>query len=422
MRTDFSAILSQVQSCKDWWDQSALQIAPQENLQGLGVGVTDITTAFEEVMTLLNASNDREIDGVAWCVHKGNFDSIPNAMTQFFAAYWNNPAQLSASATQICSWLWSLKTSLLQINPIHPESARLSPDFERYMSGRIQDALGWFDRAEELKSDILKIEETARKTLETITSQEAESGAVVQTIQGLLATVQGQEREAGTAKTNAISSAVAANADAATVSRLVQDLTASVEVKTALFNEFESRRDEISGLLENANKVGLARSFSEKRKELTWTWRSWALAFLIGIVGLSCIGLFELLPLLKSSTAPDPIAVLVRFLVASPLIWFAWFAARQYGHVLRVSEDYAFKEAAAMAFAGYRNEMSGDQDMLKLLQESAIRNFGANPADMLLKRADAASPLHDALERALEKLEPKQVVDSLTSLASTLKK
>lgn len=71
MRTDFSAILSQVQSCKDWWDQSALQIAPQENLQGLGVGVTDITTAFEEVMTLLNASNDREIDGVACAYTRG---------------------------------------------------------------------------------------------------------------------------------------------------------------------------------------------------------------------------------------------------------------------------------------------------------------------------------------------------------------
>ena len=58
------------------------------------------------------------------------------------------------------------------------------------MSGRIQDALGWFERAEALKSEILKIEEKACKTLETITSQEAESGAVVQTIQGLLATVQ----------------------------------------------------------------------------------------------------------------------------------------------------------------------------------------------------------------------------------------
>lgn len=422
MKTDFSALLSQIQSCKDQWDQTAPQITPQDNLQGFGVSVSDITKAFEEVVTLLNAANDREVDGVAWCVHKGNFDSIPNAMTQFFASYWNSPAQLSASSTQISSWLWSLKTSLLQISPIHPESARLSPDFEQHMSGRIQDALGWFDRAEELKSEILKIEESARKTLETITSQAADSGAVVQTIQGLLATVQGEEREAGTAKTNAISSAAAANAEAATVSRLVQDLTASVEVKTALFKEFESRRDEISGLLENANKVGLARSFSQKRKELTWTWRGWAIAFLLGIGGLLWFGLAELLPLLKSSTAPDPVAVLVRFLVASPLIWFAWFAARQYGHVLRVSEDYAFKEAAAMAFAGYRNEMSGDQDMLKLLQESAIRNFGANPADMLLKRADAASPLHDALERALEKLEPKQVVDSLTSLASTLKK
>jgi hypothetical protein len=226
MKTDFSALLSQIQSCKDQWDQTAPQITPQDNLQGFGVSVSDITKAFEEVVTLLNAANDREVDGVAWCVHKGNFDSIPNAMTQFFASYWNSPAQLSASSTQISSWLWSLKTSLLQISPIHPESARLSPDFEQHMSGRIQDALGWFDRAEELKSEILKIEESARKTLETITSQAADSGAVVQTIQGLLATVQGEEREAGTAKTNAISSAAAANAEAATVSRLVQDLTA----------------------------------------------------------------------------------------------------------------------------------------------------------------------------------------------------
>lgn len=51
MRTDFSAILSQIQSCKDRWDQTAPQITPQDNLQGLGVGVDDITKAFEEVIT-----------------------------------------------------------------------------------------------------------------------------------------------------------------------------------------------------------------------------------------------------------------------------------------------------------------------------------------------------------------------------------
>lgn len=421
MHTDFSAVINQFQTSKDRWDQIAPQLAPQENLQGLGVGVIDVNLAFEEVLTLLGAANDKDVDGIAWCVHKTGIESTSNALLQFFAAYGNNPAHIVASTMQICSWLWSLKTSLLQIIPVHPESARLSPDFERFMSGRIEEALDWFDRAEKLKSDILKIETSARETLESINSQKIQSQASLQTIQETLTTIQGQEREAGTAKTNAMSSAAAANTDATAVSKLAQDLTASVEIKTALFKEFDDRRDEISGLLENANKVGLARSFSEKRKQLTWTWRGWAFAFVAGIVGLLWIGLAELLPLLRAGT-PDSMAVLVRFLVASPLVWFSWFTARQYGHVLRVSEDYAFKEAAAMAFAGYRNEMGADEDMLKLLQESAIRNFGSNPTEMLLKRADAASPLHDALETTLEKLDPKQLIDLITALASTLKK
>ena len=421
MRTNLSATLNLIQNSKDIWDQIAPQLPQQEIQPGFGVAVTDITRAFEEVITLLHATEDREVDGIAWSVHKSTVDSIPSAIAHFFTAYTNNPAQISASSTQICSWLWSLKTSMIQLIPIHPESARLSPDFERFMTGRIEEAQGWFESAETLKSDIIQIEATARETLAAIQVQQEQSQGVVQTIQGILTTVQGQERESSTAKTNAISSAAAANTDAASVSKLVQDLTSSVEIKTSLFKEFEDRRDEISGLLENANKVGLARSFSEKRKALTWTWRGWVLAFLAGISGLLWIGLAELLPLLKVGS-PDPVAVIVRFLVAAPLVWFTWFAARQYGHVLRISEDYAFKEAAAMAFAGYRNEMGADANMLKLLQESAIRNFGANPAEMLLKRADAASPLHEVLERALEKLEPKQVVDSLTALASSLKK
>jgi len=410
-----------IQNSKDQWDRTAPQLPQQEIQPGFGVAVTDITRAFEEVITLLHAIEDREVDGIAWCVHKSTFDSVPSAMSQFFTAHGNNPAQISASSTQICSWLWSLKTSMMQLIPIHPESARLSPDFERFMTGRIEEAQEWFKRAESLKSDIMQIESTARETLTTIQGQQEQSQGVIQTIQGILTTIQGQEREAGTAKTNAISSAATANTDAATVSKLVQELTDSVEIKTALFKEFGDRRDEISGLLENANKVGLARSFSEKRKELTWTWRGWAIAFLAGISGLLWIGLAELLPLLKAGS-PDLVAVIVRFLVAAPLVWFTWFSARQYAHVLRISEDYAFKEAAAMAFAGYRNEMGADPNMLKLLQESAIRNFGANPAEMLLKRSDAASPLHEVLERALEKLDPKQVVDSLTALASSLKK
>ena len=69
-----------------------------------------------------------------------------------------------------------------------------------------------------------------------------------------------------------------------------------------------------------------------------------------------------------------------------------------------------------MAFAGYRNEMGADAELLKLLQESAIRNFGANPAKMLLKRADAASPIHEMLEKVLEKVKPEEVITALAPL------
>lgn len=421
MRIDFSTPLNQIRSSKAVWDQVAPLFPQQENLQGFGFGVSDVARTFDDVISLMLVASNSDVDGVLWCTHKSSFDSASAAIIQLFNAYVGSPAQIYASVSQLCSWLWSLKTSLVWILPLHSEALRLSPDFERHMTGRIAEAQSWFDQAGTLKSEIVQMEAKARELLAFINAQHELSQASLDGVKTILANVQGQEREAGTAKTNAISSAAAAASDAATVSKLVQEINASVETKVALFKEFEDRRNEISGLLENANKVGLARSFGEKRKELTWTWRGWAIAFLSGICGLLWIGLAELLPLLRAGT-PDPVAVAVRFLVAAPLVWFTWFAARQYGHVLRVSEDYAFKEAAAMAFAGYRNEMGADADMLKLLQESAIRNFGANPAEMLLKRADAASPLNDVLEKALEKLEPKQLLDALANAASALKR
>jgi hypothetical protein len=283
------------------------------------------------------------------------------------------------------------------------------------MTARISEAQEWIAQAGEIKDVIRQAEIRATDLLNRIEEQQASANESVQAIQALLATIQGHEREAGTAKTNAESAASTATTESSAVAKMAQDLAVSVARKDALFKEFEDRRDEIAGLLENANKVGLARSFHEKRKELESTWRVWAVAFVAGILALVWIGWAELLPLLKAGS-PDPVAVAVRFLLASPIVWFSWFAARQYGHVLRISEDYAFKEAAAMAFAGYRNEMDGDPELLRLLQEAAIRNFGANPAKMLLKRGDAASPIHELMEKALEKAKPGEIVEALSPL------
>jgi hypothetical protein len=416
MNINLSNAISQIEASKRYWDQAAPNLAPQENLQGLGVDVADITKSFDEVIALLRALNNADdVDGVVWNQYRGNFDSVPSSMHQFLSQNWSAPGQILGGISNICSWLWALKSSLLQLLPIHPESERSSPDFARAMTARIHEAQEWIAKAGEIKDVIQQAETSAADLIARIAEQQETANEGVKEIQALLATTQGHEREAGTAKTNAESAATTATTESSAVAKMAQELTASVVQKDALFKEFEDRRDEIAGLLENANKVGLARSFHDKRKELEKTWRVWAVAFVVGIVALVWMGWAELLPLLKTGS-PDPVAVVVRFLFAGPIIWFAWFAARQYGHVLRISEDYAFKEAAAMAFAGYRNEMGGDPELLKMLQESAIRTFGANPSKMLLKRGDAASPVHELVEKALDKVKPNEIVDALSPL------
>jgi hypothetical protein len=184
---------------------------------------------------------------------------------------------------------------------------------------------------------------------------------------------------------------------------------------TEIYTEIDNRRREVSELLENANKIGLAKSFGNRRREHTFAARGWFCVFSFGLICLSWVGFHEILPLL-GSTAPDLTALGVRFILGAPSVWLTWFGARQYGHNLRLREDYAFKEAAAMAFVGYRNEMSQDADMLKLLQESAIKTFASNPSDAISKKDEAASPIHELLEKSLSRLEPQKIVDSITAL------
>lgn len=417
MRVDISNTITNFNTAQESWSTAGPSLPSLPN----GVAVDDVSRSFQEISTLLSAIQVAEVDGLAWAIQKANIESLATQLNQAITPYVGNPAQVAANTPNICAWLWSLRSVALSLIPIHPQSERLSPDFVSEFSARLEEMQRQFVEAQGIRDNVKRSEESALLWLREIATHKSQAGSDIEEVQKLLATIQAHEREAGTAKTNASGSAATATTETAAVAKLCLEIGESVSKKDALFSEFETRRLEIAGLLENANKVGLARSFQDKRRKSTFTWAAWAVLFVLGIGGLMAIGLLQLIPLLNTTT-PDPTAVAVRILVTSPLIWLTWFAARQYGHALRISEDYGFKEAAAMAFTGYRNEVASDAEMLKLLQESAIRNFGSNPAELLLKRPDAASPLHDALERALEKLEPKQVMEAVTNLVASLPK
>jgi hypothetical protein len=421
MRPELQLALTQMLESQSFWEKAVVSLMPAENIGGHGISAQEISRSFDETLMQLRALAEAEkIDAVAWSQLKASFISVPNAALQFFTQYWSNPQQVVANIPSICSWLWSLRSSILLLMPVNPLATRQSPAYQRAMAAKIAAVEGWLQTTEGMKDTLAAVVEEARSTqaeavshAQAVTLAEKDAATTLKSIESI-------EREIATAKTNAEAAAVNATAEYSSVKKQVLELAGCIEEKDALFKEFEGRRDEISGLLENANKVGLARAFQLRRVDLGTTWKVWAGLFSLGIIVLLLIGFFQLLPLLKDGE-PSLEAILVRTLLASPIVWFTWFASRQYSHALRVGEDYAFKEAAAMAYAGYRNEVTDDEDMLKLLQEAAIKNYGANPTRILLKNSEPASPVHDLLDKALEKLKPAEIIEALSSAIKNAK-
>lgn len=405
MRIDMSSAIAQIESTRKFWEQVSPSLPSSDNIQNFGVSIADIARALNEVDGLIRALVDVEVDAIMATQLKPGIDSVAASINNFFQAYGSNPAQISENIPSICGWLFSLKTQLAQLTP----AKRYSPRIERELTDKIAVIEGWAVHINELKMSIENTKASANVALEMIENQQVSAATKFSEIQGVLTDIQACERAAATARTNAESAAASATTKSSEVAESAKDLADAVSKKDKLFAEFEERRKEIAGLLQNANKVGLAKSFQDKCKELTWIWRIWAVLFFFGITSLTWIGYSELLPLLLRDKL-DPVSLGVRFMLTGPVIWFTWFAARQYAHVLRISEDYAFKEAAAMAFVGYRDEVAADPAMIQLLQENAIRNFGSNPAKLLLKKSDAASPLHDAFERAFEKIKLEDLI------------
>lgn len=184
-------------------------------------------------------------------------------------------------------------------------------------------------------------------------------------------------------------------------------------------DHFAKANEKIDGLLTNASKIGLAKSFQDRRKSLEDTQKLWGVIFLAGIALMVGGVIFEqgILPPIVGKNGVDINAVLVRMLFAAPLVWLTWFAARQFGNNARLIEDYAFKESSALAYHGYKNEFLGDQDheTLTVLRKVAAKNFGANPSRMLSGQ-EAASPLHELQEGALKKESFDKIVTVLNAL------
>jgi exonuclease VII small subunit len=155
------------------------------------------------------------------------------------------------------------------------------------------------------------------------------------------------------------------------------DLEINKTQQQDLFAQFEAHRNKINDLLDDANRTGMAASFTNRRRWLIAPMLSWIAVFGGSIYGLFQMGATYLAPILASGNWEQLPA---RLALTAPLIWLGWFSAKQYGYTSRLREDYAYKEASAKSFEGYKREAGQvDPSMLKNLLDTAIKNLGDNP-------------------------------------------
>ncbi len=134
---------------------------------------------------------------------------------------------------------------------------------------------------------------------------------------------------------------------------------------------------------------------------MQWTKWIWMTVFVSSLVGLAFFAyhLSGSLPLDAKEFWPS---FLSRMTLAAPMIWLGWFSAVQYGNVVRVQEDYAFKEATSKAFQGYRDhmehlasvELDSAGTALNLMAAKTIEILAQQPLRIYGKASKDASPAH----------------------------
>jgi hypothetical protein len=162
----------------------------------------------------------------------------------------------------------------------------------------------------------------------------------------------------------------------------------------------------IEATLGDANRESMAASFQERMNEMTKVRDSWRNIFIAVIFAfvLASIGIVYFH--LTSGTVTLQ-ALLARLTILTPVIWLAWFAARQYGFANKSREDYAFKYSSAMAYEGYRKAVreTENKELEQVLIEIAMYNMALHPIRLYsAAHSDHASPFSAFLDQVFERI------------------
>lgn len=407
MRPQCSAQLEQLNNAFQNWENIYKTLPSSFNYQGTSIGTEELNVFFLEIIDLMKIISERDdVNSILLAIH---FPTIVNLVAQINQYVNSLPSNPQSGLEQLSICLWSLLSTITWVLP---------PNLSGNLINRVEDAniIGMVESSQKLIKQIVSSSELVNRSIGQLEILQIQA-------QELVTKVNGYEREALNAKTNAEASATTATSNKETVTELLNDLSNGINQHNQLLIKINDLSEQAGLVLEGSSKAGLAGSFANRRKALQITQIIWSVSFIAGIVGLCTVayltttGMIGLPALVNSEGKIDIGAIIARIFLAGPAVWYTWFAARQYSHTMRLIEDYAFKEASALAFVGYKREMEDDGEMIKLLRELAIKNFGSSPTRMLNK-SEPSSPVHDLVDKALEN---QGIFDKTIQLLKALK-
>lgn len=345
---------------------------------------SDIEESMKSCLDQLSAvCSKTDLDPVLVAVHTPGITSVATQLTNFVQI--NNPSLTGQNLQGIVNHVWSLQSQLLWLTPF---------DVERSVFAK-QKASEFEKKALALNSAVADIEEI-NKAKDGIQASRTEIAAASATFQSSAQKIAG-DREA--------------------IGQYLQDLEKIVNAQNKEIEEFKKAQQHIKDALEGSSQLGLAKSFMiecRRHKAMVVLWEkrvNYGFKFLITAGGIET---FLVLYIATTGKSFHDLLTLQPYLLPllSTAVFYLWYSIKQRGIYRNLAEDYAFKQATAMSFYGYRTEMGDDYETLKHLRQVAIENFGANPL-RLLQKDEPASPIHDGLD-------PKKL-EAITKAAKDLK-
>ena len=182
------------------------------------------------------------------------------------------------------------------------------------------------------------------------------------------------------------------------IENLRQTNSDSLENLSDTENRVSELEKRVESLLPGATSAGLATSFKTKSDKLRWPKYVWGFIFIASIIVLIYLSINYFQPV--TTVWKDLVAEFFRRLpIIGPMVWLAWFSARQYGHTVRLQELYDHKQTVSASFEGYKNEMQtlskeGETNQpLEEFYKAVINVYSKDPQRIFDHRSSDESPL-----------------------------